>query len=236
MITLITQRKSTLKSLYLDGESLSDQTFQHIFLCQKLEELGISFAEEIGTNGVEAISKLHNLRRLKLKKAKRVAADDFITLFANKTLEHLIHLDLSECALINDEVIQTIAIGCPKLQYLILNWCWDIRDQGMEFLIRYSNKIRQLNLLGVVLLTDDFLCEINDHLPELVHLDLEQCPNLTDDYLEQIVSTKVDGKLEIINYYGEKIRRIEVEEDEFDNEKIDENICCEGLKSEKSAI
>ena len=106
----------------------------------------------------------------------------------------------------------------------------------MEFLIRYSNKIRQLNLLGVVLLTDDFLCEINDHLPELVHLDLEQCPNLTDDYLEQIVSTKVDGKLEIINYYGEKIRRIEVDEDEFDNEKIDENLCCEGLKSEKSAI
>ena len=110
VITLISQRKSTLKSLYLDGESLSDQTFQHIFLCQKLEELGISFAEEIGTNGVEAISKLHNLRRLKLKKAKKVVADDFITLFANKTLEHLIHLDLSECALINDEVIQTIGM------------------------------------------------------------------------------------------------------------------------------
>ena len=107
----------------------------------------------------------------------------------------------------------------------------------MEFLIRYSNKIRQLNLLGVVLLTDDFLREINDHLPELLYLDLEQCPNLTDDYLEQIVSKKVDGKLEIINYYGEKIRRIEKEDDGFDdNEKIDENICCEGLKSEKSAI
>ena len=59
-----------------------------------------------------------------------------------------------------------------------------------------------MSITGVVLLTDDFLKEINEHLPNLTHLDLQQCPNLTDTYLEQIVR-KSEGRLEIINYYGE---------------------------------
>ena len=63
------------------------------------------------------------------------------------------------------------------------------------------------NIPGVVLLTDDFLKEINDHLPKLTQLDLQQCPNLTDTYLEQIVRQS-EGRLEIINYYGESIQCI----------------------------
>ena len=111
VITLIQERKSTLKALYLDGESLSDQTFTHLFVCQKLEELGISFAEEMDENGIFAIAQLHKLRLLKLKRAKKVKADDFVTLFANKNLPELQDLDLSECVQVNDEVIQTLALG-----------------------------------------------------------------------------------------------------------------------------
>ena len=59
----------------------------------------------------------------------------------------------------------------------------------------------------MVLLTDDFLKEINEHLPKLTQLDLQQCPNLTDTYLEQIVRQS-EGRLEIINYYGESIQYI----------------------------
>ena len=59
----------------------------------------------------------------------------------------------------------------------------------------------------MVLLTDDFLKEINEHLPKLTQLDLQQCPNLTDSYLEQIVRQS-EGRLEIINYYGESIQSI----------------------------
>ena len=83
-----------------------------------------------------------------MKRAKKVIADDFISLFANRSLENIEKLDLSECVQINDEVIKTIALGCPMLECLMLNWCWDVRDQGMEFLIRYCNSIKKLNLLG----------------------------------------------------------------------------------------
>ena len=59
-------------------------------------------------------------------------------------------------------------------------------------------------MVGVVLLTDEFLKEISEHLPYLLHLDLQQCPNLTDTNLEDLVE-KSEMDLEIVNYYGEII-------------------------------
>ena len=45
-------------------------------------------------NGILSISKLNQLKVLKLKRAKKVKADDFVTLFANKNLFKLQNLDL----------------------------------------------------------------------------------------------------------------------------------------------
>ena len=56
----------------------------------------------------------------------------------------------------------------------------------------------------MVLLTDEFLKEISEHLPYLLHLDLQQCPNITDTNLEDLVE-KSEMDLEIVNYYGEII-------------------------------
>jgi F-box/leucine-rich repeat protein 2/20 len=206
VITLINERRNTLTCLYLDGESLSDTTFKHLFECSKLEELGISFAEDIGESGITAISQLGQLRILKLKRAKKVAADDFITLFANKKLGNVIHLDLSECVQLDDECVITIALACPKLERLVLNWCWEIQDKGLEFMVQYCNAIIKLHLVGVVLLTDAFLEDICDHLPKLAFLDLQQCPNITDSNLEYIVKL-CSHDLEIVNYYGEVIQK-----------------------------
>ena len=219
VITLIQRRKDTLKSLFLDGESLSDKTFQHLHLCQNLQEFGISFAEEMGDLGITALSQLTQLKRLKLKRAKQVIADDFITLFANKNLEHLEDLDLSECAQVSNEVIQTLAIGCPNLQILRLNWCWEVGDIGVEFLIRYCNQIKHLYLVGVVLLTDIILLDIHDFLPHLLSLDLQQCPNITDTHLALVVK-KSQNDLEIVNYYGEIIQCVTSgdEQEESDTE------------------
>ena len=79
---------------------------------------------------------------------------------------------------------------------------------GLEFLIRYSRNIIRLHLVGVVLLTDEFLKELSELLPNLLYLDLQQCPNITDSNLEELVE-KSDVDLEIVNYYGEIIQTIE---------------------------
>jgi len=94
----------------------------------------------------------------------------------------------------------------------MLNWCWDVRDSGLEFLVQYARNIIRLYLVGVVLLTDDFLEELSEHLPYLVHLDLQQCPNVTDSKLEDIVE-KSEVDLEIVNYYGEIILPLELKAD-----------------------
>ena len=83
---------------------------------------------------------------------------------------------------------------------------------GLEFLIQYCRNIIRLCLVGVVLLTDDFLEELSEHLPYLVHLDLQQCPNITDSKLEDIVE-KSEVDLEIVNYYGEIILPMELKAD-----------------------
>ena len=96
---------------------------------------------------------------------------------------------------------------------------------GLEFLIRYSNNILRLYLVGVVLLTDQVLLEISQHLPYLVYLDLQQCPNLTDKKLEDLVEEKPD--LEIVNYYGEIIQYLE-KGDEVCAEKSSSSSSTEG--------
>ena len=227
VITLIQRRKDTLKSLFIDGESLSDKTFQHLHLCQNLQELGISFAEEMQDLGITALSQLTHLRRLKLKRAKKVEADDFITLFANRNLQHLEELDLSECAQVNNEVIQTLAYSCHKLRILRLNWCWEIGDAGVEFLIRYCNQITHLYLVGVVLLTDEILRDIHDFLPHLLNLDLQQCPNITDTHLALVVK-KSQNDLEIVNYYGEIIQCVPSSDEAEEESDTESSLTEEG--------
>ena len=80
-------------------------------------------------------------------------------------------------------------------------------------------------MVGVVLLTDEFLKEISEHLPYLLHLDLQQCPNITDTNLEDLVE-KSEMDLEIVNYYGEIIEPFDSADISYekqiqsDNEKL----------------
>ena len=94
-------------------------------------------------------------------------------------------------------------------------------------------------MVGVVLLTDEFLKEISEHLPYLLHLDLQQCPNITDTNLEDLVE-KSEMDLEIVNYYGEIIEPFDSADISYekqiqsDNEKLNttEETACKDDISE----
>ena len=92
-------------------------------------------------------------------------------------------------------------------------------------------------MVGVVLLTDEFLKEISEHLPYLLHLDLQQCPNITDTNLEDLVE-KSEMDLEIVNYYGEIIEPFDSADISYekqiqsDNEKssaTEETVCNDDI-------
>ncbi len=123
---LLLERRDTLKSLILDGESLSDKSLCNLFICTKLEELGICFAEDMSSQGIEAVAKLSNLKSLRLKRAKQVTASEFIDMFCEGQLVNLTDLDLSECVQLDNDCLSTIASNCTKLEKLTLNWCWEV--------------------------------------------------------------------------------------------------------------
>lgn len=74
-------------------------------------------------------------------------------------------MDLEECVLITDATLIHLAIGCPRLEILILSHCELITDEG----------IRQLAMSP---------CAAEN----LVRLELDNCPLVTDSSLEHLVT------------------------------------------------
>lgn len=207
LTSLILDRKETLKTLMLDGEDLTDETFKHLEKCKKLEKLGILFAEHISTQGMEAISKLSQLKSLKLMRAKVLPPIEFIATFSSPKLERLTSLNLSESSLLDDPSISTIANTCRFLKELLLNWCWELTDKGVEDVIMYCDRLEILSLVGVVRITDGILDNIGNRLPDLRLLDLEQCPNIDDKHVVEIVAETNRSNLKVINYWGEPLTK-----------------------------
>ena len=69
------------------------------------------------------------------------------------------------------------------IQELILNWCWELTDKGVEEVILYCHRLELLSLVGVVRITESILIDVGVALPDLKFLNLEQCPNIDDSNL-----------------------------------------------------
>ena len=59
--TFMELRGANMKSLWLDGESLTDESFRNFHKMEKLELLSISFCDNMGSAGLRAISQLSKL-------------------------------------------------------------------------------------------------------------------------------------------------------------------------------
>jgi len=201
--TLIDLRGHKLKMLWIDGESLSDDSFAYFEKMVNLELLSISFGDNMGSRGLASIAKLEKLEWLKLRRGAELEPMDFVTAFNLGKLKSLLHLDLSECSKIDDAGIISVAKHCPTLGTLSLNWCWEVTDVGMACIVNKCKFLINLNLCGVVRLLGDFLPSINKLLIGLQVLDLEQCPDVQLAVLEDLVRQNMD--LVIKDYYGEQV-------------------------------
>ena len=205
LTTLLIARKNSLRNLHFNGLSINDETFELLSICQPLEELGISNAEYLLHSGVTAISRLRNLKILKLINARNVAVTDFIFAFSEKKLKNLVQLDLSRCLEIDNEVLETIAKNCPNLESLTLNGLKKITDDGMIFLITYCKKIRSLNLRRIDTLTDKFLSQINDNLPKLRFLNIRNHgPKITKMGVEDLINNSESHRFVLHEWKSQK--------------------------------
>ena len=194
-----------------------------------LEFLSVSFADNMGPRGLASISQLSNLEWLKIRRGAELEPENFVSAFTRGHLHNLIHLNLSECSKLDDAGVISIARHCPNLGTIQLDWCWEVTDIGVWAIVSSCKFLINLQLCGVVRLQGDFLPTINRCLIGLKLLDLEQCPDIELEDLQNLLIERqvrsgivvqaliichLQG-LHIKDYYGEKVRRIQ-RFDEFD--------------------
>eukprot|EP00092_Neocalanus_flemingeri_P022884 GFUD01024811.1.p1 GENE.GFUD01024811.1~~GFUD01024811.1.p1 ORF type:complete len:513 (+),score=109.47 GFUD01024811.1:67-1605(+) len=192
-------RGKKMKKLWIDGESLSDESFGNFEKMTNLELLSVSFADSLGALGLASISKLAKLEWLKLRRGEDLEPVDFVNAFSFGKLEKLIHLDLSQCSKIDDNGIIAVAKHCPRLGTLSLEWCCEITDVGLACIVNKCKDLLNLNLCGGFGLLGNFLPSIN----QLQLLDLEQCPYVQLAVLKDLVRQNMN--LVIKDYYGEEV-------------------------------
>ena len=124
--------QNSIRDLLIDGESLTDNSFKHLSKCKRLEKLGVTFADSMESDGLQAISRLSRLKWLKVRRGKSLNDSDFVRAFKEEKLKNLTNLDLSECAGLEDRGMDIIAHNCPDLVYLTLDWCWELTDESIR--------------------------------------------------------------------------------------------------------
>jgi len=156
---LIERLGGSLRQLWIDGETLTDESFGNLgLLASRLELLSISFADSMGPRGMRAIARLANLEWLKVRRASQLQAEDFVRAFSDRQLKKLIYLDLSECSTLSDAGLMAMAKNCPNLGTLNLCWCWELTDISLVCVVNCCKFLISLNLCGVVRCIRYFFC------------------------------------------------------------------------------
>ena len=148
---LFAKGRNRLRQLWIDGETLTDESFGNLDqLAEKLELLSISFADSMGERGMRAIGRLANLAWLKVRRANQLPPEVFVRIFSGGNLKKLLFLDLSECSTISDAGLIAVAQNCPNLGTLNLCWCWELTDISLSCVVNSCKFLISLNLCGVV--------------------------------------------------------------------------------------
>ncbi|XP_053633779.1 F-box/LRR-repeat protein 20 isoform X2 [Cherax quadricarinatus] len=177
-----------LKNLFLDGEYLTDASFRSLRDCSLLQKLEISFCEQMTDDGLSGIYGLEHLTWLKLRRGIQLTPGGLKAMFHR--LPQLVYVDLSECCLMDDSVLWTLASMCPRLEHLRLNWCSDLTDGGIAIIVVSCPRLQVVELVGIQRLTGTALISIPRALPNLVILHLKECKNVDNTILRYIVAEK----------------------------------------------
>ncbi|MFA6915705.1 MAG: hypothetical protein WC222_04855 [Parachlamydiales bacterium] len=168
----------------LDLSDATDATYILQALFPKLENLNITLSEWLNASTLASVFiKAPGLTDLTL--AKNTHLDYRAWGLFNK-LKGLRSLNLSGCHQIRDADLSIILQGCSKLQVLNLTECNKLLDQGFYLIGRFVRNIQTLDL-SRCLLTDAALVDIGFRCKVLQKLVLQQCPNISDKGIVEVV-------------------------------------------------
>ncbi|KAK7081272.1 hypothetical protein SK128_003202 [Halocaridina rubra] len=214
IVYMTTEVGHCLTHLFLDGENLTDVAYKSLSACTKLKMLGISYCEQMTDIGLSGIYELKQLTFLKIRKGVQLMPVGLERLFSSGHLCLLTHVNLGECSLMDDKVLIAMASTCPQLTNLVLQWCWEVTDLGISAIVNKCHHLRVLDLVGVVQLTGESFLNLSSALPNLLILDLEQCNNINDEVLKQVVTEAKRPLLRVFDYWGDPVLPLELSDDE----------------------
>ena len=221
LIEILNRSRSNLRELYLcylpgveeEVNSLPNLEKLTLFSCKNLtnrglkeilrisrnlRELDLSCSKIMGVGVEEEVNSLPNLETLNLNDCYYLTdggLKEFLRLFGCK----LKVLDISQTK-ITGQGFKDEVISLPMLKELNMGECYHLTDGGLKEILRISgSSIRVLDLHFTNITEQGFQDGVS--LPMLEELNLEECDQLTDSGLLEILSI-TGSRLKGVNVYG----------------------------------
>jgi hypothetical protein len=142
---LLESKKSSLLSLVLYGECLTDVTYYCMENCRMLHTLHLSSCILMTDNGLRSITKLNSLKSFKLRLAKSLSTEGISNFLQSHMASKLECLILSRLPSMNDIAAHIISKNCIHVRYLEVVYCPNITDQIREYLISGCKELKVLH-------------------------------------------------------------------------------------------
>ncbi|KAF7635900.1 F-box domain-containing protein [Meloidogyne graminicola] len=162
--------------------------------CTKLRTLFCKGLDNITSNCFSKLG-MAELKRLSLHSCPNI-----LDITVNNITKHcpcLEFISLSNCREITDLSLVSIAQGCLRLKDIELAGCINLTDSGFIQLSKNCHELERMDLEECLLITDITLSNLNNGCPNLSSLSLSHCENLTDIGLAELCASHKD-KLQVL--------------------------------------
>lgn len=163
--------------------------------CAKLRRLNISECTGIRGAGLSALAEsrdaCEHMRELELAGCSNLGGDWALQrcVYAFTKLERL---NVAQCALVTDALLQTLASQCgASLRGLLLSDCVNVTDAGVVAVAHKCHQLEEIALNRVTKsekITDTACAALGEHCKKLQRIDLAGCRFLTDGALQWLAT------------------------------------------------
>lgn len=178
-VSAIAEYCRSLLSLKVESCNLLTEKSLHLLGSSSLllKDLDLTDCSGVNDAGLQYLSKCSELLCLKLGLCTNISAKGLSHIASN--CSKIRELDLYRCTGIGDDGLAALSSGCKKLKQLNLSYCNEVTDRGLQYLSQVE-ELSDLELRGLVNITDKGLTALAAGCKRLSALDLKHCENIND--------------------------------------------------------
>ncbi|XP_042202851.1 F-box/LRR-repeat protein 7 [Callorhinchus milii] len=175
--------------------------------CPELRQLEVAGCYNISNEALyDVVSRCPNLEYLDVSGCSKVTCIS-LTREASIKLSPLHgkqisirYLNMTDCFVLEDEGLHTIAAHCTQLTHLYMRRCIRVTDEGLRYLMLYCTSIKELSVSDCRAVSDFGMREVAKLEVQLKYLSIAHCGRITDVGIRYIA--KYCSKLRYLNARG----------------------------------